>query len=185
MQTLAFEKTSARSHTLARIGWISGFALLTGVAALVKIPLLFTPVPMTLQTAVVLASGVVLGKDGVYSQLLYVLLGGIGLPFFVGETAGFTYLFGATGGYLLGFIATSALVGRWLQPVWSELSYTKRTAGLLAASLLVFIPGVLQLKLALDISFVQALALGFVPFIAGDILKTALVALTPSKIVRR
>jgi biotin transport system substrate-specific component len=164
--------------------WISLFAILTGVGAWIEIPLPFTPVPITLQTLAVLASGVVLGRDGLYSQLLYLLLGGIGLPLFAGGTGHFIYLFSATGGYLIGFVAASAVAGKWLHPVWDSLGFWGRSWRLAATSLFIFIPGVLQLALALQLSVGKALLLGFVPFVLGDAIKTFVAASIPSRAIR-
>jgi biotin transport system substrate-specific component len=177
--------TLPKSLLKNRILMISAFALLTGLTAWIKIPLGFTPVPLTLQTAVVLLSGVVLGKDGVHSQLLYLLLGGIGLPFFASDLPGVQALFGATGGYLIGFVFASAFVGYVVQPHWHQLSYVTKVAYLSIASLLVFIPGTFQLWMMTDFSLTKVLALGFYPFILGDLLKVALVSLTPNKALIR
>jgi biotin transport system substrate-specific component len=171
-------------RVLVRIGWISLFTLLTGLGALVSIPLPFTPVPVTLQTLAVLAAGVVLGRDGLISQITYLVLGGIGLPLFAGGTGDWIYLFSATGGYLVGFVAASAVAGRWLHPQWNEFSYAGRVARLLAVSLFIFLPGVLQLALVLDLSPMKALALGFFPFLAGDILKSMAAAAIPARFRR-
>ena len=89
------------------------FIILTALGAYVRIPLPFTPVPITLQTFFVLLSGAVLGRKwGSASQMGYLLLGIVGLPVFAGAGAGFAYLFGPTGGYIIGFIVASWLVGR-------------------------------------------------------------------------
>lgn len=180
-QTLAISRTSTQS----RVFWIAAFAILTGLASLVKIPLGFTPVPVSLQTAVVMLSAVILGRDGLWAQALYLVLGGIGLPFFTPDTPGVQVLFGATGGYLLGFVIAAAFIGYKIQPQWSKLSTLNRTALLLAASMLIFIPGVLQLKFVAGVSFARALELGFYPFILGDILKSLAVSFTPTKWTRR
>lgn len=176
-QTLAISRTT----TQARILWIVGFAILTGLSSLVKIPLGFTPVPVTLQTAVVMLSGVVLGRDALWAQGLYLLLGGIGLPFFTPDTAGVQVLFGATGGYLLGFVFAATFIGYKIRPQWDTLPVWKRAAFLLASSIFIFIPGVIQLKLVAGITFAKALSLGFYPFIIGDIIKSFAVSWTPSK----
>lgn len=180
-QTLALSQTSTKS----RILWISTFAILTGLASLVKIPLWFTPVPLTLQTAAVLLSGVVLGRDGLWSQLLYLVLGGIGLPFFAANSSNVQMLFGATGGYLIGFVIASAFIGYKVTPVWSSLPTWKRFAYLLAASGLIFVPGIVQLKLVAGVSFEKALVLGFYPFVLGDLIKTAVVSFTPAKWIQK
>jgi biotin transport system substrate-specific component len=176
-QTLAISRTSTQSRVL----WIAAFAILTGLSSLVKIPLGFTPVPVSLQTAIVMLSGVVLGRDALWAQGLYLLLGGIGLPFFTPDTPGVQVLFGATGGYLLGFVFAAAFIGFKIRPQWNNLSVTKRTAYLLASSLLIFIPGVIQLKFVAGITLAKALSLGFYPFILGDVIKSLAVSFLPSK----
>jgi biotin transport system substrate-specific component len=173
-----------RDTVLVRVLWIASFAILTGVAALIRIPLPFTPVPITLQTGVVLASGIVLGRDGLYSQLVYLVLGGIGLPMFAGSLPGFPALFGPTGGYLLGFVGAAALASSFVRPNWKSLSYKARLLRLSLISLVVFVPGVLQLALFAGLTLPQAAMLGFVPFVLGDILKVLLVAGLPGRALR-
>ena len=96
------------------IGLVIGFALLTAAAAQVRISLPFTPVPITGQTFAVLLAGASLGSmAGGASQLLYVALGAVGLPFYADGTSGWEVVQGATGGYLIGFLAAAVLVG-WL-----------------------------------------------------------------------
>ena len=80
--------------------------------AQVRIPLPFTPVPITGQTFAVLLVGAVLGsRRGAASLLLYLMQGLVGLPFFAGGTSGLAILLGPTGGYLVGFIVAAYLVG--------------------------------------------------------------------------
>jgi biotin transport system substrate-specific component len=170
-----------RDSVLARFVWISFFALLTGAASWVRVPLPFTPVPITLQTMVVLASGILLGRDGVYAQVLYLLLGGVGLPMFVSSFAGFPALFGPTGGYLIGFVIAAWLTSSWLHPKWNHLSYFRRVISLCGISLAILVPGVLQLSLWMHLPISQAVALGFVPFVLGDFLKAFAVASLPGR----
>ena len=94
----------------SQIFWVVSFSILTAVSAQVSIPI--KPVPFTLQTMIVLLAGAFLGaKNGAYSQLLYIFLGGIGLPIFAYGSFGFATLFGPTGGYLLAFPVGAFLVG--------------------------------------------------------------------------
>jgi biotin transport system substrate-specific component len=175
----------SRTSLLDRVLWISFFALATGLSAWVTIPLPFTPVPITLQTLAVLTSGIVLGKDGIYSMVAYLILGGIGLPMFAGGEANLTSLFGAAGGYLIGFVGASALAGKVLHSNWATLKFHARFIRLLLISLVIFVPGVIQLALVLKVSLGKALLLGFVPFLPGDLIKTALAAATPASVLRR
>jgi len=176
-QTLTLSRTSTKSRVL----WIAFFAILTGLSALVKIPLGFTPVPVTLQTMVVMLSGVILARDGLWAQAAYLVLGCIGLPFFTPDVPAFQVILGATGGYLFGFVAAAAFIGYKIQPQWDQLPVWKRTAFLLASSMLIFIPGVIQLKFVTGVSFARALEMGFFPFLIGDVIKSFLVSVYPSK----
>ena len=108
-QTLADLLPRVRVRTPALV---IGFALLTAVAAQITIPLPWTPVPVTGQTFAVLVAGAALGwRRGAASQLLYVAMGAVGLPFYADGASGWDGLSGATGGYLVGFVIAAALVG--------------------------------------------------------------------------
>jgi len=88
------------------------FAALTAAVSPIKIPLGFTPVPITLQTLMVLVSGALLGPYlGALSQILYVLVGALGLPVFAGGGSGFGALLGPTGGYLMSYPFAAFAVG--------------------------------------------------------------------------
>lgn len=88
------------------------FAFATGLAAQVRIPLPFTPVPITLQTFAVLLAGIILGmRLGGLSQGIYVGAGVAGMPWFQGFGAGLGHVLGPTGGYLVGFVLAAILIG--------------------------------------------------------------------------
>ena len=91
---------------------IFGTLLLT-VSAKIKVP--FYPVPMTMQTFVVVMIGITLGwKLGIATVFAYLLEGLIGLPVFAGtpeKGIGLTYMMGPTGGYLIGFITSVFIAG--------------------------------------------------------------------------
>ncbi|MBI2101950.1 biotin transporter BioY [Candidatus Woesearchaeota archaeon] len=92
------------------------FAALTGAVAWFKIPLPFTPVPITLQTLMVLLSGSMLGPVyGALSMIVYLLLGTIGLPVFAGGSSGVAALLGPTGGYLFSYPVAAFVIGYMLQ----------------------------------------------------------------------
>lgn len=148
-------------------------ALLTAVTSVLSIMQIPTPwgVPFTLQTAAMALSGYVLGaKYGTVSTILYILLGTIGVPVFAGMSAGPGVLFGATGGYIFGFIFLTLLcgIGRshmkkgaagivWLV-VFSVL-------GLAACHIL----GIIQLKFVAKMTWANAALVGSVPYLAKDI----------------
>lgn len=127
--TYNFYRWRYESDILVKVGLAGLFACLTGFGALVKVYLPWTPVPITGQLFFVLASGVVLGKHFAgLSQILYPLVGVLGVPWFAGSNAsptplvdglpglyqgvgGFAILTGATFGYIIGFIVAASLVG--------------------------------------------------------------------------
>lgn len=92
------------------------FAALTGAVAWFKIPLPFTPVPITLQTLMVLLSGAMLGAYyGALAMIIYLILGAIGLPVFAGGSSGVAALLGPTGGYLFSYPVAAFVIGYILQ----------------------------------------------------------------------
>jgi biotin transport system substrate-specific component len=150
------------------------FVILTSLGAFVRIPLPFTPVPITLQTFFVLLCGAFLGgKLGVTSQLSYILLGALGLPIFTGAGSGWSYLFGPTGGYILGFILATLFIGRFIK--YAQNNLISILAVLCLGDLILLCCGVVWLRVILGLSLRKLLFIGFLPFIPGDLLK-ALVA---------
>ena len=156
-----------------------GFALLTAAAAQVRILLPFTPVPITGQTFAVLLSGAALGATwGGASQLLYVLLGAVGLPFYAGGSGGWEVATGATGGYLIGFILAAYAVG-FMAERRQDRSFISAIPAFLTGNAIVYAVGVPWLYYFAEsiTTGEQALTAGFTPFIAGDLLKVALAGL--------
>lgn len=91
---------------------IAMFAVTTAALAQIAIPMPFTQVPISLATFAVFLSGGLLGaKRATAAQLVYVLLGVIGLPVFANFNGGFGVIAGPTGGYIVGYIATALIVG--------------------------------------------------------------------------
>ena len=88
-------------------------SILLAISAKVKVP--FYPVPMTMQTFMVIFIGIAFGwKLGLATVLLYLAEGAIGLPVFAGtpeKGIGLTYFIGPTGGYLVGFLAATYVAG--------------------------------------------------------------------------
>ncbi len=149
------------------------FALLTALGAWVEVPMI--PVPMTMQTCAVLLSGALLGaRWGAVSQLLY-LVGGLFVPIYAGGAMGITTLFGATGGYLLAFPIAAFLTGLALRSTTIETPVYALFARIFAVSLVIMTLGTVWLQHVLNLSLVQAVSLGFVPFIIGDTIKCMLV----------
>ncbi|MCB1883722.1 MAG: biotin transporter BioY [Geminicoccaceae bacterium] len=146
----------------------------TAVLALsskVQVPLY--PVPITFQTAVVLLIGFAYGSRlAVATILLFLGEALLGLPVLALPIAGPAVVFGPTGGYLAGWIAAAFLCGlaadRGMRG-WRLFAVT------LAASAAIYLPGVLWLSGFVG-GFGKAIAVGVVPFLLGDLLKSALAA---------
>ena len=154
---------------------VIGAVTLVALLAQVKIPLPFTPVPLTGQTFAVLLVGAALGaKRGALSMALYTAIGTLGLPVFAGGAAGLAYLSGPTLGYLAGFIVAAFVIGKMAE---RGLERNLRTSLLpfFVGTLIIYAFGAGWLAILLGVE--KALALGVLPFIAGDLIKLALAAL--------
>lgn len=156
---------------------IVGFALITAASAQITFHLPWTPVPVTGQTFAVLLSGAALGMGrGAASQLLYVALGAVGLPFYADATGGWTAASGATAGYLVGFIVAAALVGRLADGGEDRRPLTALSAMLLGSAV-IYAFGATWLAHDLSISAAKAVELGVAPFLIGDAAKVVLAGL--------
>lgn len=163
------------------------FALLTALAAQVRIYLGFTPVPITLQVFVVLLAGIVLGKWwGGISQGMYITMGAVGLPVFSNFGFGPETLLGVTGGYIFGFLVTAFVIGH----VVDTYPVTRKILPMIGLMMLgvgiIYLFGALQLALVLSLTAEQAILFGVVPFIGLDVAKAggaafAATALLPKK----
>ena len=150
-------------------------ALFVAVFAQIRIPLPFTPVPLTGQTFAVLLAGAALGaKRGAASLALYTLLGALGLPFFAGGASGLAYMSGPTLGYLVGFVAAAFAMGL-LAERGLERSVRTSLVPFLAGTLVIYLFGAGWLAVLFGVE--QALALGVLPFLVGDAIKLLFAAL--------
>jgi biotin transport system substrate-specific component len=150
---------------------VTGGSVLTAICAQITIP--WQPVPFTLQTLSVMLCGLALGaKRGAASQLLYVLIGGVGLPVFAHGQHGATVLFGSTGGYLLSFAVVAAVLGRLAETGWTR-SVWKTSAAMVIGSAVVLTCGAAWLSAY--IGGQAAIAGGVTPFIIPEIMKAVVV----------
>ena len=155
-------------------------ALLTVLGAQIAIAVPPSPVPVTGQTLGVVIAGAALGwKRGAASQLLYVLLGLV-LPVYSDGASGPDVIWGATCGYLVGFIIAAGLIGR-LAELGADRKPHVAFVAFCAGQLAIFGIGVPWLKVATDMSWADAIHNGFTLFIVGGIIKAILGAgLMPS-----
>ncbi len=142
-------------------------------------------VPITLQTFGVLFTSAALGaRRGLSATGIYLLIGAAGLPVFALERSGVETFFavesgrvvlGATGGYLVGFLLASAIVGGLAQRGWDR-RLGGAAGAMLIGTALIYAVGLAWLALALDRSVTDVLPFGLFPFVPGDVLKLVLAA---------
>jgi biotin transport system substrate-specific component len=169
-------KTAARSAAL-----VVGFALLTAALAQVKISLGFTPVPITGQTLAVLLAGTSLGMSrGAASQLVYWLMGLVGLPFYSGGESGWESGTGATLGYLMGFIVAAAVVG-YLAERRHDRQVLSSLSAMAFGTVIIYTMGALWLAYDLGVPVANgeqnAITMGVTPFLVGDLIKMTIAGL--------
>jgi biotin transport system substrate-specific component len=181
---VALRTNVMNSKTVDAIIGVAFFAIATTLGAYIRIPVPGTPVPITLQTFFVVLSGAVLGSRlGLFSQMGYILIGAIGLPVFQGHAFGVSHILGPTGGYLLGFMAASFLVGKILEKETHSLF--RVAASFAIGNFVLYTLGTLWLMLAYRISFINAVMIGVLPFFTVELAKIFLAAAVYNKISRR
>jgi biotin transport system substrate-specific component len=159
---------AARAIVLAATG-----SILLTISAKIQVP--FWPVPMTMQTFVVLVLGVAYGSRlGGATVLLYLVQGALGLPVFAGtpeKGIGLAYMAGPTGGYLVGFLLAAVAVGWLAERGWAR-SVPSTLAAMLVGTAIVFACGIAWLSKLIGLP--QAISDGLVPFLLSEAVKIAL-----------
>jgi len=156
-----------------------GFVILLGFLSQIRIPLPFTPVPLTLQTFGLLLIAYYLPlRLALGSVLFYLLLGVMGFPLFSGGKGGLLILSGPTGGYLIGFFFMVYLIcfakekGLLADPISSFfVAFVGHIVVYLFGSIW-FLAGYTKFGLVNDIK--ELLTLTVIPFIPSDIMKCVL-----------
>ncbi len=181
---VALRANTIRNKTVDAVIGVTFFIIATTLGAYIRIPVPGTPVPITLQTFFVVLSGAVLGSRlGLFSQAGYIFLGAAGLPVFQGYAFGYSHILGPTGGYLIGFMAASFLVGKILEKEREDLF--KITASFAIGNVVLYTLGIIWLMLIYKISFVNAILIGVLPFFTIELAKIFLAAVVYSKISHR
>jgi len=170
------EKTSWLSAR--ELSLVALFAALTGIGGFIRIPIPY--VPLTLQTLMVMFSGLILGgKLGALSQLVYILVGLMGIPIFA-HGGGFGYVLQPTFGYLLGFICGAYIIGK-ITERRDSLKHSLLFLALVAGTLAIYVPGVTVLYFNLNfiqqkaVSLSTAIKIGCLVVLPGDLIKIVLV----------
>ena len=170
-----------------------GIACLVGVLAQVRVYTPWTPVPITGQTFAALIAGVVMGRKwGGVSLAIYAGLGIAGVPWFTPQTgmsifsaSGISHFAGPTGGYIVGMILAALFLGYFTDKYIKARRFLSMLGLMLFASLaIIYIPGLIWLGVWLNLvsgtqtTIAAVIAMGAVPFIVGDILKSVMAAVT-------
>jgi len=162
------------------MAYASLFGALTAVGAFILVPL--PPVPVTMQTLFVDLAGALLGGYlGALSQVVYLLLGVIGLPVFAGGKAGAGVLIGPTGGYLFGFVLGAYVIGR-LVSLRREPGLLWLMGSMAVGTAIVYTLGTLQLMAVARLGPAQAVAVALLPPLPGDLVKLSLAALISRRV---
>lgn len=173
------EKTTLNKIILCTLLVLFSTGLLA-ISSKVKIP--FYPVPMTMQTFIVLAIGITLGpKLGFISLSTYLIEGLIGLPVFAGTPAkgiGLAYVIGPTGGYLIGYVVSAYLVGK----INFNYSFIVKFIFLVFALSPIYILGLIWLGVLLGFDK-TIIEWGLSPFILAELFKLTLLAILIPKLL--
>jgi biotin transport system substrate-specific component len=161
----------ARDAGLVALG-----VLVTALLAQVSVPVPGSPVPITGQTLAVVLTAAALGPlRGTAVQVLYILTALVGLPFYADASGGYQVVFGATGGYVVGFIPAAYLIGLAAKH-GADRHLLKSVPLFVAGQAVIFAVGVPWLAVSTGMSAAQALEAGFYPFIVGGLVKAAIAA---------
>lgn len=154
-----------------KVGAVAVFAVLTALAAQVKVILPGSPVPVTLQTLTVVLAGMTLGPIlGTASMLFYLVLGMTGYAVFAlgfGPAA----LWGPTGGYLVGFVVAQPVIGWLATRRWNP--WLRMSAAALAGHAIILALGGTWLAIISGNNFDIGWTLGVLPFLPGSLIKSA------------
>lgn len=153
------------------------------VSAYIIIPLPFSLSPLALQTLIVNLTGYVLNaKQAFMTMLVYLLVGLAGVPVFTGGSAGPGKLFGPTGGYIIGFLVTAVFLAYFKGEKYNFKRYA--LLGCVIGIPLIYVFGVVQLKLITSMPWDKAILTGALPFIPLDIVKCLAAAVIAGPINR-
>lgn len=159
------------------------FAGITSILSQISIPLPFTTVPLTMQIFAVSISGLILGpKNGFISQLIYILMGAIGMPVFAQMTGGINIVIGPTGGFILGFPIMALIIG-YFSYKFKNTKYT--ILGMILGLSLDYLIGTMMFTFITKMTFTQGIIACVLPFIPIDLIKIGLAVAVGTSISKR
>lgn len=176
LRAAVFPRSSALTHAT----FIVGGTLFIAALAQIAIPVPGSPVPVTGQTLAVYLIGTTYGaRLGFATFATYLLAGIAGAPVFAASTGatnhGLARITGATGGYLIGMLVASFVLGA-LADRKADQKFKTSFPALTLGSIIVFAFGLTWLKYSLDLSWAKTISAGLTPFIFGELLKIAITA---------
>ena len=181
LRATVFPRSSALTQALFLMGGVGFISLMAQVA----IPVPGSPIPVTGQTLAVLLIGTTYGaRLGLMTFATYLLAGVAGAPIFAGSTHGIEKVIGATGGYLVGMLIASFLLG-YLADRKADQKFKTSFPALLLGDAVIFFFGLTWLHFSLDLSWSATFAAGLAPFIFGELLKIAITATSLPLVWRR
>ncbi len=173
------------AQPLARWAWATLLVVIgVGVLALtaqIRVPVPGSPVPITGQTLGVLLLAAAYGSRlGVTTVAAYIAVGIVGAPIFQNGGSGMATLYGATGGYLIGFLVAAWIVGELAESRWDRVWYLTIAARVIG-NIVIYMCGVthlagVRLPSGSTIGWDRVWALGVAPFLIGDAIKIAIAA---------
>ena len=169
-----------RSTALTHATFIVGGTLFIAALAQIAVPVPGSPVPVTGQTLAVYLIGTTYGaRLGFATFATYLLAGIAGAPVFAASTGatshGLARITGATGGYLIGMLVSTFILGA-LADRKADQKFKTSFPALTLGSAIVFAFGLIWLKTSLDLSWAATISAGLTPFIFGELLKIAITA---------
>lgn len=179
--------TSTERHVFSApmmVLFAAGGAVLTGLLAQIRLPLPFTPVPVTGQVLAVLLCGSLLGSGyGLLSQALFIAAGVAGVPWLAGGKVGMAALLMPSVGYLVGFMAAAYFVGHATRTSAWARTLQGQVAVMLGGVALNLCFGSAYLMLTMNLTLFQAFCIGFAPFVAVDVVKAVMAAMLTSAVL--
>lgn len=181
----SFFKWRYASTLVEKLGLAFAMSCLTGLLAFIRIPLPFTPVPITGQVLGVLLSGVICGGIfGSISQVMYVGLGIAGISWFAGgATYSWNLLNQPTGGYLIGFMLAPLLIGRYTDRYVRSRNLLSQVKFMMFGTGIIYFCGAVVLSLSKNYGFQDTMLKGVLPFIFIDLIKAFIAAGASSSIL--
>jgi biotin transport system substrate-specific component len=170
-----------RQKILVHISLVALFATLIAAGTFIIIPL--GPVPFVLQNMFAMLSGLLMGPFlGGGAVLLYLMAGAIGAPVFAGASGSFAHFLSPSGGYLYGYFLSAVVAGfiAGTPRLEAKISLWRTIIAGALGLFVVYIPGIVQLKIILQCTYLEAFTYGFFPFLIGDAVKcTTAIVIAP------